>query len=195
MREEESPRVAPWRPSSRAKGEVVNLMSNAITAVVTLVAVTLGGWLSVRTQDRSWRRDHARQWRDIRLSAYKNFLSAYREYIAFTLDPTAKIVSIPHPQLTGDLMPFFDENGRAYKERLEATKTALRLVSELPMTVRGAENLVRRARRIASARATHAIGEISHEEFQELWAAERAFVASARQELGLPEIATDEVVK
>ena len=41
--------------------------------------------------------DHARQWRNIRLSAYKDFLSAYREYIAFTVEPAAKIFTEPHP--------------------------------------------------------------------------------------------------
>lgn len=173
----------------------VNLVSNFITAVVTLAAVVLGGWLSVRSQDRSWQRDHAQQWRDIRLSAYSEFLSAYREYIAFKLDPGAKIVSIPHPELPGDRMPFFDENGRTYKEKLEAAKTTLRLVSESPMTVTSSSELVRRARRIAAARATHAVGEIPHKEFQELWAVETAFVTNARQELGLSNITPDGVSK
>jgi hypothetical protein len=129
------------------------------------------------------------------LSAYKDFLSAYREYIAFTVEPAAKIVTVPHPHLQGELMPFFDESGRPYKEKLEATKTVIRLVSESPGTVANCNTLVRRARRVAAARARHGVGQVPAEEFQELWAAERAFVMAARQELDLAEIAWDRTVE
>jgi hypothetical protein len=169
----------------------MNLASNAITALVTLLAVLLGGWLSVRNQDRLWHRDHARQWRDIRLGTYRDFLSAYREYIAFTLDPAAKIIAIPHPRHTGEMMPFFDEAGRPYKEKLEATLAAARLVSELPQTMDAIRELVRRARQVAAARAIHDPGETPAEEFEELWAAERVFAGFARRELGLAEMPRD----
>ncbi len=163
----------------------MNLISNAITGGITLLAVLLGGWLSIRNQDRLWRRDTARQWRDIRLSAYSDFLSAYREYIAFTLEPTAKISAVPHPRKPGELMPFFDAVGRPYKEKLEATKTAVRLVSELPKTGDALDALVRRARRIAAQRATHGARDMPPEDFQELWDAEHKFLTAARQEMGL----------
>ncbi|WP_260696008.1 hypothetical protein [Streptomyces sp. IB201691-2A2] len=163
----------------------MNVVSNGITAAVTLFAVLLGGWLSTRGQDRLWRREHARQWRDIRLAAYRDFLTAYREYVAFTRDPAANISAVPHPTRLGKMMPFFDEIGRPYMERMEATKTSARLVSEWPATVNAVDQLVRRARKIAATRATHDAGDIPAGEFQELWAAERDFLAAARRELGL----------
>ena len=84
----------------------MDVASIAITAAVTLLGVTLGEWLSVWNQDRIWRREYARQWRDIRLSAYKDFLSAYRAYLAFVQDPSSKITAVPHPRRPDELMPF-----------------------------------------------------------------------------------------
>ncbi|WP_128802511.1 MULTISPECIES: hypothetical protein [unclassified Streptomyces] len=163
----------------------VNLVTNGITAGVTLFAVLLGGWLSTRNQDRLWRREHARQWRDIRLAVYRDFLTAYRAYIAFAREPNATISAVPHPERPGTTMPFFDEIGRPYVERMEATETAARFVSEWPTTVNAVDKLVDRARRIAAARATHDAGAIPLEEFQKLWAAEGEFLTAARRELGL----------
>jgi hypothetical protein len=45
--------------------------------------------------------------------------------------------------------------------------------------------LVRRARRIAAARATYGAKEIPGEDWHELWAAEHTFVTAARREIGL----------
>jgi hypothetical protein len=163
----------------------MDLASNAITALVTLLAVLLGGWLTVRNQDRLWRHDHARQWREIRLATYRDFLTAYREYIAFTLEPTAKITAVPHPRHPGEMMPFFDQAGRPYKEKFEATLTAARLVSELPQTMEAITDLVRQARQVAALRAIYEPGETPADDFAELWDAERAFVGCARLELGL----------
>ncbi|MCP3798724.1 hypothetical protein NLX83_05585 [Allokutzneria sp. A3M-2-11 16] len=167
---------------------MANPLATAITALVTLLGVLLGGWLSIRNQERLHRRDHAREWRDIRLTACGDFLTALREFIAFTLEPGITITTAPHPKLTGELMPFFDEKGSPYKEKLEATKTRVRLVSESADTVAKLNALVRKARGIAAARATHGVGEVPHELFEALWAAERDFVAAVRAEVGLPAI-------
>lgn len=166
----------------------MNLVGNAITAIVTLLAVVLGAWLSIINQNRLWRRDHSRQWRDIRLNVYNDFLAAYRQYVAFVLEATAIITALPHPRHPGDLMPFFDANGRPYKEKMEAAKTAARLVSESQTTVNALDLLVRNARQVAAARATYAVDEIPAERFDELWKAEDAFIVQIRQELGLPAI-------
>ncbi|WP_331731136.1 hypothetical protein [Streptomyces phaeochromogenes] len=163
----------------------MNFISNGVTALVTLLAVILGAWLSTRNQDRFWWREHARQWRDVRLAVYRDFLTAYREYVAFARDPAANISAIQHPTRPERVMPFFDEIGRPYMERLEAAKTSARLVSEHPATVNAADQLVNRARMIAAARAEHDAGALPSQRFQELWAAERDFLAAARQELGL----------
>jgi len=157
----------------------------SVTAATTLTAVTLGGWLTTRAQDRLWRRDHQRQWRDIRLSAYTAYLTAFREYIAYVLQPDAQVRVIPRPRKPHDLMPFFDETGSAYKERLEATKTTLRLLSNQPSVVRASNAMVRHARLLAADRATHTAETVPPERFERLWSAEREFVLAAREELGL----------
>lgn len=132
----------------------MTLVSTAVTAVVALVGVVLGGYLSLRNQDRLWKRDHARQWRDIRLSIYREFLAAYRHYVAFALEPTARISAVPHPRYQGELMPLFDEIGRPYKERMEGGFAAVRLISDREETVRAAVKVVIAVRQIAAARAT-----------------------------------------
>jgi hypothetical protein len=163
----------------------VNIGEVSVTAAVTLFAVLLGGWLTNRAQDRLWRRDHQRQWRDIRLASYTSYLTAFREYVAYALRPTAQVQAVPRPQEPNDLMPFFDEAGSAYKERLEATKTALRLISGGPDVVRASNAMVRYARMLAADRATCNVDAIPPERFEGLWSAERQFVLAARVELGL----------
>ncbi|MEU5262574.1 hypothetical protein [Amycolatopsis sp. NPDC021455] len=163
----------------------MSVIGNVITAVVALLGVVLGGWLTLRNQDRSWSREHARQWRDIRLETYNEFLAAYRQYVAFTLEPTAKIAAIPHPRLPDQMMPFFDEAGRPYKEKFESALTAVRLVSDLPDTVRTCVYLVRAARQVAAARATLSEADLTSDSFANLWSAEKEFLAAAREELGL----------
>lgn len=166
----------------------MSIVGNIITAVVALLGVVIGGLLTVRNQERSWQREHSRQWRDIRLAAYNDFLAACRQYIAFTLESTAKIKAVPHPRHAGQLMPFFDEAGRPYKERLESTFVAARLVSELQETVEKLFDVMNAARPIASARATMSEADVPSEYFNSLWLAERAFLTAARRELGLPAI-------
>lgn len=156
-----------------------------VTTGTTLVAVLLGGWLTIRGQDRLWRRDHQRQWRDIRLSAYTSYLTAFREYIAYVLQPNVRITAVARPQPPYDPMPFFDEAGTVYKERLEATKTTLRLISGRPGVVRAANAMIGSARLLAAERAEHEPGAIPSERFERLWSAEREFVLAAREELGL----------
>ncbi|WP_037070114.1 hypothetical protein [Pseudonocardia acaciae] len=117
-------------------------------------------------------------------------MSAYRQFIAFTLEPTANITIAPHPRKTGESMPFFDETGRPYRENLESAMMAIRLVSDLPETVVAHRNLVTLARRVASARGTSTEREIPSELFVDLWKAEQEFVTAARREMDLPDIYT-----
>ncbi|MFD9302961.1 hypothetical protein ACFWCB_09800 [Streptomyces sp. NPDC060048] len=163
----------------------MNLLSTAITGAVALLGVVVGGWLSIRNQDRLWHRDHARQWRDIRLAAYKDFVLAYRQYVAFALESTANITAVPHPRIPGELMPYFDQEGRPYKEGLEGASTAVRLVSESPDTLNAAADVVRSVRQIAAARATCSEAALPPEAFERLWTAQKAFLLATRKELGL----------
>ncbi|WP_404200086.1 hypothetical protein [Streptomyces tauricus] len=159
--------------------------STIVTGLVALFGVALGGWLSLRNQDRAWQREHQRQWRDIRLTTCNEFLAADRRYLAYVLDPRASITAIPHPREPGRLMPFFDETGRPYKEALEAGFTAMRLVSERADTVRAGIDLVNQVREVAAARATLSADDIPSETFESLFVAEQGFINAVRIELGL----------
>ncbi|MFF4880925.1 hypothetical protein [Micromonospora sp. NPDC000668] len=121
----------------------MSLIQACVTATTTMLAVLIGGWLTVRAQDRLWRRDQDRHWRDIRLNAYTDFIGAVREYVAFVLNPAARIIAVPRPRDPGDLMPFFDDEGSRYRERLESTKTALRLLAGRSEVVSGSSELMR----------------------------------------------------
>ncbi|AQZ64410.1 hypothetical protein BKM31_25740 [[Actinomadura] parvosata subsp. kistnae] len=69
----------------------------------------------------------------------------------------------------------------------------MKLVVELPATMDAHYTVVRRARAVAAARAEYEAKDIPTENFERLWAAEWAFLTSARLELGLPVIARDEM--
>jgi hypothetical protein len=83
-------------------------------------------------------------------------------------------------------MPFFDDDGSRYRERLESTKTALRLVAGRSEVVSGSSELVREARHLAATRAGNGVEAMPADRFDALWAAERRFIEVARAELGLP---------
>ncbi|MFF2555120.1 hypothetical protein ACFVUS_29235 [Nocardia sp. NPDC058058] len=160
-------------------------MTVIVTAVTALISAGLGGWITLRAQDRLWRRDRQRQWRDIRLAAYTDHVNAVRAYVGYVLIPTTTITIVMRPIEPHDPMPFFDASGAVYRERLDATKTTLRLTADRSDTVRAANSMVRSARALAAARASHGLDSIPSERFTELWTAEREFVLHARAELGL----------
>ncbi|MFF2436999.1 hypothetical protein ACFVU4_22940 [Streptomyces sp. NPDC058107] len=166
----------------------MNLLQNAITAMVTLLAVALGGVLSVRNSDRSWHRDHAQKWRDIRLEIYGEFLSAYRQYMICALDPNSQVLGMERANLPSDPIPIFDETGRPYKEKLDATLMSVRLVSERPETVIAVNQLARAVRRLAASRVNHGVDDLPGELFESTFRAQHDFVRAVRLELGLSEI-------
>lgn len=166
----------------------MDVVQVVITASATLLAVVLGSWVTVRAQDRLWRRDHARQWRDIRLAHYGEFLAAFREFVAFVQLPTTKITTVRRQREPHDLVPLFDEAGSPYREKLEAAKTAMRLVSSRPEVVRASQTMLHYARQLAAERANTAPELTPSESFDRLWEAERAFVRQARDELGLDSV-------
>lgn len=116
---------------------------------------------------------------------YGEFLSAFRDYVAYIQLPDAQITTVRRPREPHDLMPYFDQHGLRYKENLEATKTALRLVSGSPQLVESSRLMVRNARLLAADRASLGVEAMPAARFDECWAAERAFVRRARDELGL----------
>jgi hypothetical protein len=161
------------------------VLGTSITGLVALIGVALGGWLSLRNQDRMWRRDHDRHWRDIRLRTYSDFMSSLRRYVAFVVEGDARIDAAPHPTVPGEQMPLFDSEGRPYKEGLEAALMAVRLVSSRLETVRACIGTVAAARQVAAARATLPASGVPSNLFEVLWAAEHEFLNFARIEVDL----------
>ncbi|MGW0836572.1 hypothetical protein [Streptomyces prunicolor] len=167
------------------------MIGTVVAGLAGLAGVILGGWLSMRNQDRMAQREHERQWRDVRLRFYNDFLAAHRKYVAFLLEPTARITATPHPRSPGRLMPFFDEAGRPYKEMLEAGFTAMRLVALSPETVGTAVRMVIDARQLAAMRATCSGADLPSDLFRSLWEAEQGFLNAIRGELGLQPMPRD----
>jgi hypothetical protein len=155
------------------------------TGVISISAVAVGGWLTSRVQRRETALENERQWRDKRLACYVEFVSAYRSFLAYALSPDAEILALPHPHRVGEQMPFFSESGRAYKESLEARKTAVFMVCVSEDTKRTAQRLTNSVRNLAAMRATTANSELPPLEFEKLWQCERNFIGAARVELGL----------
>ncbi|KPI07966.1 hypothetical protein OK074_3734 [Actinobacteria bacterium OK074] len=162
------------------------MLGTAITGLVALIGVALGGWLSLRNQDRMWKRDHERHWRDIRLRTYNDFLTALRRYVAFVNEANVQVTAVAHPRVPGEQLPSFDSEGRPYKEDLEAALMAVRLVSSRLETVRACIAVVAAARQVAAARATVPAGEVPAELFETLWTAEHELLNAARAEVELP---------
>ncbi|WP_406081019.1 hypothetical protein [Micromonospora sp. NBC_00858] len=106
--------------------------------------------------------------------------------MTFVLNPAARIIAVPRPRDPGDLMPFFDDEGSRHRERLESTKTALRLVAGRSEVVSGSSELVRQARLLAAVRADSGVEALPADRFDALWEVERRFIEAARAELGLP---------
>jgi hypothetical protein len=48
-----------------------------------------------------------------------DFIGAFREFVAFLLVPSTVVRAVPRQDGQGELMPFFDEAGTRYRERLE----------------------------------------------------------------------------
>jgi hypothetical protein len=88
-------------------------------------------------------------------------------------------------------MPYFDADGRPYRENLEGARMTVTLVSQNTETRDALLLVMRRVRAIAAARATHSPGEIPNKLFLNLFAAHNAFVSAARNELGLTRMAGD----
>ncbi|MET9364436.1 hypothetical protein ABZX93_26450 [Streptomyces sp. NPDC006632] len=167
------------------------MIGTVVAGLAGLAGVILGGWLSMRGQDRMAQREHERQWRDVRLRFYYDFLAAHRKYVAFVQEPTARISAKPHPRSPGHLMPLFDEAGRPYKETLEAGFTAMRLVALSPETVGTAVRMVADARQLAAMRATCSATELPSDVFRSLWEEEQRFLNAIRGELGLQPMERD----
>ncbi|WP_326629898.1 hypothetical protein OIE67_38950 [Nonomuraea fuscirosea] len=161
-----------------------------LSGLMALAGVGLGGLLSSRAQDRAWKREEQRRWRDARRSTYGDFVAAVRQYRLFVSGPDAAVEVWMHPDGTR-LIPAIGPGGADYQTKMEASFTAVQMVAQDQETVNKAHFLASIARRVAVARAVHGPGKVPSDLDESLFTAERDFLNSARRDLGLPDM--DEV--
>jgi hypothetical protein len=166
----------------------MNVINNVVAGTAALLGVLLGGFITVRNQERMWIREHDRQWRDIRLRAFDDFVAAYRGMMAYIRSPDVEITSTPHPRRPGEWIPYFSESGRPIREQLEVTISKIRLIALSDDTPKHAHQVVYALRDLAAARAQHPHDEMPDDLFVRLFAAQQRFLTAARAEVGLPEL-------
>ncbi|WP_155372619.1 hypothetical protein [Catellatospora vulcania] len=151
-----------------------------------LLGVLAGGWVASRTQAAGHRREDRRHLADTRRTAYAAYLTAVREYVAYTQSPHTQVEIVPHAEQQEILIPLLDADGTAYRQRMDAAHVGVRLIAGSATVVEHARELARAVRRAAAARATHAAGRIPADVYEAMWDAESRFVDTVRVELGLP---------
>ncbi|WP_431963024.1 hypothetical protein [Nocardia sp. bgisy134] len=110
---------------------------------------------------------------------------AYRQFVAYALSETVKVVAIPHPRIPGEMTPLFDERGLRHKVRLDSAWMATRLVCTSVEVSDACLEVVTIARQIAAARADCAAVEVPPELLNRLWSTQYKVLSALREELGL----------
>ena len=164
-------------------------MSGAVwlSGLMALAGVGFGGLLSSRAQDRAWRREELRLWRDARRRTYGEFVAAVRQYRLYVTGPDARIEVWAHPG-GGRLVPAIGIEGASYQEKMEATFTEVQMMAPDQQIVDKAHLLTSIARRVAVAHAVHGAGQVPSELDESLFTAERDFLNSVRHDLGLVDL-------
>ncbi|WP_203883988.1 hypothetical protein [Planotetraspora kaengkrachanensis] len=155
-----------------------------LSGLMALAGVGLGGLLSSRAQDRAWKREEQRRWRDARRATYGEFVSAVREYRLFVSGPDTRVEVWMHPDGTR-LIPAIDSEDGECQTKMEASFTAVQMVAREQETVDKAHFLTSIARRVAVARVVYGPGKVPSDLDESLFTAERDFINSARRDLGL----------
>ena len=155
-----------------------------LSGLMALAGVGLGGLLSWRAQDRAWRREEVRLWRDARRNTYADLVAAVRQYRTYATRPDAHIELWTHPD-GRRLVPGIGPEGAKYQETLEAAFTAVQMLAQDQETVNRAHVLTSIARRVAVARAIYGAGAVPSDLDESLFAAETDFLNLARRDLGL----------
>lgn len=109
-------------------GTTLPIWAVFVTAGAALIGAGLGAWIPILRDRRTWKREHEKYWQDTRLDAYKEFLTAHREYLTYIMLKNTQIKAANHPRYA-ERMPIFDAKGRSVRQRQEAAFTALRLVA------------------------------------------------------------------
>jgi hypothetical protein len=155
--------------------------------VAALLGVAVGGLLSFRSQDRAWRREDLQRLRNDRQQAYARMAAAAREYRSYAMRRDAVIEIVSHPDGVR-LIPLFGNDGTHFKQALESAYAELKLVAVDQEIVGTAAMLARMMRRCAVARVLHDGGLVGEKIDTAIWTAERAFIDTARRELGLGDL-------
>lgn len=175
-----------WLVSKR--GQRMSILNSVVAGVVALLGVLLGGFITIRNQEKMWMREHDRQWRDIRLRTFEDFVAACRAMMAYITSTSAEITATPHPRRAGERIPHFTESGLPVREEMESTISKLRLVALMDETTIYAHRMVYALRDLAAARALYPHDEIPDNMFVQFFVAQQCFLTAARAEMGLPEL-------
>ena len=157
----------------------------ALSPAIALLGVWIGGRLSFRTQEKAWKQAEVQKWREIRRSAYGDFITTarrYRTYIGKTNAANIRIRHFKGAYLDVDL----DDEGVAHKRDLDAALAQVQLMADDQGTVYAARALVGMTRRFAAGKGVYRTQEIPPEYITEAyWNAELAFINATRTEFGM----------
>jgi hypothetical protein len=171
------------------EGHAMSLLPSIIAAVAAIAGSFGGAYLSFRIEAAKWRRaihqETQTHWRDTRLSTCRDFLIAHRKYLALVFDPSACIEAHPRPDVPEELMPYFAEAGRPYREEHDAWYSAVRLVAGSERTVKAVSDVVKSARQLAADREKFSPQELPSHKFKPLWDQEQEFINACLAELEL----------
>lgn len=157
-------------------------VSVIVSVVGALAGVVLGGALAARGQARMWSREELRRWSSERRATYGRFVTTARQFRGYLAGTDVNIGVVRAPDGVG-LVPHFEPFGTEHRQRLDAAFIDVQLIGTDAAVV-AAEAVYRISFRVAVARGIHGriIPDWVGERFS---AAERAFVNTVRQELGL----------
>ncbi|MFF5477182.1 hypothetical protein ACFY5C_07550 [Streptomyces sp. NPDC012935] len=158
-----------------------------LTGLTALAGVWFGGMLSSRAQDRAWQREEARIWREARRATYGGLVAAVRQYRTYVMGPHAEI-EVWTNRTNHRLIPGIGADGARFQEGMEAAFVNVQLMARDQETIDHAYFLTSIARRVAVARAVHGAGQVPEDLNESLFMAERAFINSARRDLGLANV-------
>ncbi|NYD51813.1 hypothetical protein BJY14_007796 [Actinomadura luteofluorescens] len=151
---------------------------------MALIGVGLGSLLSSRAQARAWERDEMRRWRDVRRTAYGDFLAAVRQYRSYVTGPGSRVNVSLHPD-GRRLVPGIGQEDSEYQEKMEAAFAAVQMVAQDQDPVDAAHLLTRMARRTAVASAIPGAEAVREDIEQRFFSAEHDFLIAARRSLDL----------
>jgi hypothetical protein len=182
----ENASAGPGHPGRR----IVSMNSYAwLSPLVALLGVLLGGFLSARSQTRTWKLEETRRWRESRLAAHSDFVAAVREFRTYVLRPDVRIGAVALADGVR-IAPSLEGEGTTKYQMVEAMLARVKMIVRDQATLDAALLHLRVARRFAAARAVYGLDKIPPDIDVRLFTTEIGFLNAARTELGLPDVAS-----